>query len=518
MNSKFNIQHSPKNRDCKKHEALPNTRYPILNTQYSLPDTRYSLPTILILITLLTLLPPQNSVAQITSPEISLGLMGNINSGSSTPFWLRTNRDGVVRWNGPQTIAQLRLRGEEDDLFGTRLKFEYGADLVGRYFEDNSLFLNQGWGELSYGPLYLYGGRKAKTVGVIHERLSSGSMGISRNASPMPKIEAGLSDYITIPFTFDAIEIRGHIAHGWFEQARYVENPWLHEKSGYLRFGRNHSRFSVYGGLSHFGRWGGTSPDHGELPTGFRNFWRIFFVVGADGEDENVPPGWEAYMFGGSTGIWDFGATFEHDRYTLLLYRHVPIEDKDGLKLSSPQDGLWGIALDRKETGLLIQGIAYEFIYTKWQNGPDGPGSRASGRGGWDNYYNNGVYRSGWTYRMQSLGSPLLNPHRGPLDSERYRIINNRVVGHHVGMDGFIGPVHYRTFLTYTRNYGTYWDRERSENFQFEGGPEQLSALVDLSINNLPADQMTLNLSLAFDYGQMYNNSAGILAGIKYQL
>lgn len=499
----------------KKESSTTNSTFNIQHSKFS-----HSLLTILALTTFLYLfLPPQNSIAQITSPEISLELMGNINTGNSTPFWLRTNRDGVVRWDGPQTIAQLRLRGEQDELFGTRLKFEYGADLVGRYFEDNSLFLNQGWVELSYGPLYVYGGRKAKTVGVTHERLSSGSMGISRNASPMPKIEAGLADYITIPFTFDAVEIRGHIAHGWFEQARYVENPWLHEKSGYLRFGRNHSRFSVYGGLSHFGLWGGTSPDHGELPTGLRNFWRIFFVVGGDAEaDENLPGGWDAYMFGDSKGIWDFGATFEHDRYTLLIYRHVPIEDKDGLKLSSPQDGLWGIAIDRLDTGRLIQGIAYEFIYTKWQNGPDGPGSRATGKGGWDNYYNNGVYQSGWTHRMQTLGSPLLTPYRGSIGTNRFRIINNRVVGHHVGTEGFIGPVRYRTFVTYTRNYGTYHDRERSENFQFEGGPEQISGLVELSIDNLPTDQMTLNLSLGLDYGQMYDNSMGILAGIKYQL
>ena len=494
--------------------------HPIIHQNLKLPVIRgfYRFVAVLLLAVpaLLTILP-QRACAQFTTPEISLELMGNVNSGSSTPFWLRTHRDGIVRWSGPQTIAQFRVRGAEEELFGTRLRVEYGADLTGRYFRDNSLFFNQAWGELRYGPLYLYGGRKAKTVGVTHGRLTSGSMGISRNATPMPKVEFGLADYITLPFTFDMIEIKSHIAHGWFEQDRYVDSPWLHEKSGYARFGRNHSRFSVYGGLSHFGLWGGNSPDFDELPTGIRNFGRIFFVLSADPEDENVPPGWEAYMFGDSKGIWDFGATFEHENYTLLLYRHVPIEDKDGLKLKSPQDGLWGIALDRTATDRLIQGVAYEFIYTKWQNGPDGPGSRATGKGGWDNYYNNGVYRSGWTHHMQSIGSPLLTPHRGPVGSETYRIINNRVVGHHVGVDGTIGPVSYRSFVTYTRNYGTYHDRERSDNFRFEGGPEQLSGLLELSLHNLPDEQMTLNLSLAIDYGQMYNNSAGVLAGIRYR-
>jgi len=474
--------------------------------------------TLSLLLSLIFFFPTQIH-AQLTAPDMSFETYGVVSSAASTPFWLRTNQEGMVRWEGAQTIGRFQAYGGQS-LFDSDLRFSYGADLVGRAFQDNTLYFNQIYGSLTYGPLFLTAGRKTRTIGETHETLTSGSMGVSRNATPIPRIQAGFSEYVTVPFTFDFMEIKGHIAHGWLDRARYVESPWLHEKSGYARFGHNHSRFSVYGGLVHFGLWGGTSPDHGELPTGMRNFWRMFFVTGADAEaDENVPPGWEVYMFGDSKGIWDFGATYEQDNFSVILYRHIPIENKGGLKFQSPQDGLWGIALQREERNKFINNVVYEFIYTKWQNGSDGPGSRASGLSGWVNYYNNTVYRSGWTYHMQTIGSPLLTPHRGNIGEETFRIDNNRVVGHHIGLSGRLTEqVYYRSIITYTRNYGTYWDRERSDNFRFEGGSEQYSALVEFEAVNLIHPGITLSTSLGMDIGELYQNSIGIIFGLKYRL
>ena len=459
----------------------------------------------------------QKSYSQLINPELSFDTYSVTSTSSATPFWLRANREGMVRWEGPQTIGRIQAFGQQK-LFDSDLTISYGADLIGRIFMDDTVYFNQLYGSLKYGVLYFTAGRKTQTIGVTHETLTSGSMGISRNATPIPRIQLGLSDYVTLPFSLDFVEIKGHIAHGWLDKARYVQSPWLHEKSGYIRFAQNHSRLSFYAGLVHFGLWGGTSPDFSELPTGIRNFWRIFFVTGADAEvDENVPPGWEVYMFGDSKGIWDIGLTFEHNKYTLQLYRHIPIENKGGLKLQSPQDGLWGVSYQRESKINLLSDVTYEFIYTKWQNGPDGPGSRATGLSGWVNYYNNTVYRSGWTYHMQTIGSPLLTPHRGDIGAENFRIDNNRVLGHHFGISGnFNTETQYRILFTYTRNYGTYWDRAFSEGFRYHGGLEQFSTMFELTKDNFIYQNLSLITSLAMDRGKLYQNSIGLMLGLRY--
>lgn len=471
----------------------------------------------LVIATSIFLLFTQQSYAQLADPEINFETHSLTSTSSATPFWLRTNREGMIRWEAPQTFGRIQAFGQQK-LFDSDLTFSYGTDLVGRIFQDNTAYFNQFYGSLNYGPLYFTAGRKTQTIGVTHESLSSGSMGISGNATPIPRIQAGLSNYVTVPYSFDFVEIKGHIAHGWLDKARYVQSPWLHEKSGYLRFFQNYSRFSVYGGLVHFGLWGGISPDYGELPTGMRNFWRMFFVTGADAEvDENVPPGWEIYMFGDSKGIWDFGATYEHDNFKLRLYRHVPIETKGGLKLQSPQDGLWGISYQRENRIRLLSDVTYEFVYTKWQNGPDGPGGRISGLSGWVNYYNNTVYRSGWTYHMQTTGSPLLTPHRGDIGAENFRIDNNRVLGHHFGLAGnFNAETQYRILFTYTRNYGTYWDKAFSEGFRYHGGLEQFSTMFELTKDEFIYQNLSLITSLAMDRGELYQNSIGLMLGLRY--
>lgn len=471
-------------------------------------------------ITAISLIQVETADAQ--NIEVTADFYGIANSHNATPFWLRTQREGMVTWEGTQTITRFQVHGSDNlfNLFDTPVGFDYGADLAGRYFSDDLVYFNQLYGRFTLGPLYLAGGRFTQTIGKTHETLTSGSMGISKNAVPIPRIQAGLSDYVTVPFTFDFIEIKGHIAHGWLESTRYVESPWLHEKSGYLRFGHNLSRFSAYAGLSHFGLWGGTSPEHGELPTGIKNYWRIFFIQPADPNDENVPSGWEAYMFGNSKGIWDFGAELKLQNTTLQLYRHIPIENRSSLKLNSAQDGLYGVSISKTNSNSIITDIAYEYLYTKWQNGPDGPGSRATGKAGWLNYYNSGVYLSGWTHHMQTIGSPLLTPYRGEIGSDtRYQIDNNRVVGHHVGISGFISEkIKYRTLFTYTRNYGTYRGRAQSENFRFEGGLEQFSTLLEVTRMNVLHPGVSVSAAFALDIGELYKNSTGLLLGLRYRL
>ncbi len=70
------------------------------------------------------------------------------------------------------------------------------------------------------------------------------------------------------------------------------------------------------------------------------------------------------------------------------------------------------------------------------RNGKQDPNSHFYGRkvlGGCDNYFNNGEYRSGWTLYERVIGSPFMTP---GLSGGITRIINNRVIAHHIGMKG----------------------------------------------------------------------------------
>ncbi|MEX0686759.1 MAG: capsule assembly Wzi family protein [Balneolales bacterium] len=431
-------------------------------------------------------------------------------TAEKAPFWLVSNRHSM--FGQGETGGFMRATMEATGNLGTWFRYKTGVDMVGRPLGQQALYFNQAYLNLGYGAFELFGGRMIETIGNHDETLSSGSMGISTNATPMPKIRLGIPEYMALPYTHGFIQIKGHLAHGWFENDRYTASPYLHEKSAYARFNGNRV-FSIYGGLTHFGYWGGNSPDHGEISTSLQDFKRIFLMTG--GADEDAPAGWQAYMYGDSRGIWDIGFELQGGTYNLNVYRHFLIEDKDGLKFNSPQDGLLGFSLKNSKKGL-IDGIVYEHLYTKWQNGPDGPGSRATGKGGWDNYYNNSIYRSGWTYHERTIGTPLFLTHNEK-GSGRLKIISNRIVAHHVGIEGILtNSIRHRFLLTYSRNYGTYAERAGFDDFEFQGGKEQFSFLMETTTHLPGKNNIELLAALAFDTGEVYTNNLGLILGVRF--
>ena len=109
-----------------------------------------------------------------------------------------------------------------------------------------------------------------------YDPLSSGSLLYSGNARPITKLAVS-SNYIPVPFSRGLIEFKGYLSHGWFEEDRYTASPYLHLKNVYLRVGGDlpiHAHF----GFHHYAIWGGTSPEHGNLPNGWDTYKKIFFT------------------------------------------------------------------------------------------------------------------------------------------------------------------------------------------------------------------------------------------------
>ena len=446
--------------------------------------------------------------AQSGSVEVETGATAA--TGGSIPFWLHTNTWGLV--DPASSAGWVRARVANEIEPGGRWGIAYGVEAVGRASAAETGYLSELYAEGRYGFLRLRVGRKQEVIGSPAGPLTTGSIGRSSNATPIPKIVVATDGYTAVPFTSRWLEFRGRYAHGWLPEDRVTEGAYLHQKTLYLRAGTP-SPVQVRAGLIHNAMWGGTSPEFGRLPASFDEYVRT--VVALNGS-EDAPPGEEAYIQGNHLGAIDIGLSAQIGPLGVDAYRQFIYEDRDNLKLKSPQDGLFGVVLTDERSGRRIDRLVYEHLYTKWQNGPVGPdGTERGGAGGQDNYYNHYIYDSGWTLYGRTAGSPLLSPR-----PDGAGIANNRVVGHHLGVAGHAGPVAYRVLATYSRNYGTYRDediaQEAGRDYRFNPPLEQTSFLVGARLPWPTDERFEVQAALAWDAGELHEDGVGARVGLTY--
>ncbi|MDB3883279.1 capsule assembly Wzi family protein [Candidatus Marinimicrobia bacterium] len=243
---------------------------------------------------------------------------------------------------------------------------------AGKYYRDFSLYLN--------------------------DKLSSGSMLISKNAQPMPKI--GLVGNYKLKKR--DINFRYGLAHGFFRKnAFYSEKaPYLHEKFIYLDLNKGDYQFSF--GFVHDAMWGGATPKIGSLPSSFKDFLKV--IIAADGPPglNTDNPNYHQNSIGNHLGIWDFyyQKTKINNQKLKLYYQHF-FEDTSGLRFANKTDGLWGIELVNyiKDTTIVLE-------YMDTSNAYDNPPYQR------DRYYWNYQYRLGWSYQGNIIGNPYVNTNR----------------------------------------------------------------------------------------------------------
>ena len=258
----------------------------------------------------------------------------------------------------------------------------------------------------------------------LNDDLSSGSMLVSKNAQPMPKI--GLVTSYTIKknnnITFDF-----GIAHGLFDTNNYYTKkaPFLHEKFLYMHAKKNNRQLSL--GFVHEAIWGGATQEYGSFPSKFEDFLKI--LISSDGQYEGGP---HANALGNHLGIWDFSYQKVMDKKKLKLYYQHFFEDTSSLRFANSIDGLWGIEMDNyiPNTTILIEYLDTSHAY-------DNPPYQA------DYYYWNYQYRIGWRYRNNSIGNPFINP-------------DNRLESiklFHLGVSGLVNDsTYYKILLSKTKS------------------------------------------------------------------
>lgn len=449
------------------------------------------------------------------SLRMRVGVTTSFASKNFQPLWITANRFGMLSEEGLDVAAYAGAWNTHN--FPTAkhdIRLEYGINLVNnQHF--NRTDIQQGYAKIRYGALELRGGRFREILGEVDPLLSTGSLGVSGNALPIPKIGFAFPEFTDVPFTNGWLQVKGSISHGWMGNEQSMKRAWLHEKSFYARLGNG--PFKLYGGLQHFGVWGGQR-GHIRLDRTIGGFFDVLFVKEAnDGYD---PDGVFPNRAGDQRGLIEFGGDLETDGALWHMHFQVPFESGMGFDIRNI-DRVGGLNVTLKNHRWLDR-VQVEFIYTKQME--------SFQHAELQSYYNNGLYASGWEYHYRSIGTPLfLNRYRGahflPYDAVDWstnndralgnmNFINNRIVGGHVGMLHRYAPgVTGRTLLTYTRNFGTHM----SSNPITAMPRNQVYTLHEVSVvfNRLPG--LLLSAGVAVDAGGLYDNVGGLL-GIGYQI
>jgi hypothetical protein len=367
-----------------------------------------------------------------------VGGVAILSNADENPFWFHTNTNYAIG-ELSNISATANLKGS---LVFSKFKLHAGAEG----------FARDGVSEpVQRGDLYLQFENKwlLATVGAKKQRevldgLSATNQNFlwSGNARPLPGILLEANNPIKISKTF---ALDWAVAHYELNDNRFVDGTHLHYKHLALitRFNENHKLTAK---LQHYAQWGGTSPVFGPLKDSFKDFVNVFFAhndaeIGFEGETIN--------KVGNHLGSYFLNYEFTNRWGSFAIYHDHPFEDGSGTRLANFPDGVWG-AYFRPNNRKIISSVLYEFIDTSDQSG-------ISAGSGFDGYFGNNIYRSGWTYEKNIIGAPVILFVKDlKITGENTPYINNRTKVHHVGIFGELGNFHWKLKSTLMKYMGTY--------------------------------------------------------------
>lgn len=390
-----------------------------------------------LLISLTAFLLVQATIGQNIETTFGVKAGGYFSSEDVLPAWFFTNNHqalGVLsNFSGEiNGVARYKI-GDATLEAGTAWFYR---DDVEDEFQRKDLYLQfkNNWLEVTAGA-------KAWPEAVHGLSMTNKNFLWSLNSRPLGGLLAQASNPLKISETF---AMDWGIAHYALNDDRYVENTNVHYKrlGVFINFNENHK---LHLRLQHFAQWGGTSPDFGDLPNDFSAYIDVFFArenaeTGEENELENA--------VGNHLGSYFIQYDFLTSIGAFAIYHEHPFEDGSGTRLVNVPDGVYGLQWSPKEKKI-VEMIVYEYLDTSDQSGRDG------GRG-FDGYFGNSVYRSGWSYEKNILGFPFFIYDRElVLDGVNSPIASNSTKAHNLGIAGTAYGVHWRFKTTYVRNSGT---------------------------------------------------------------
>ena len=347
--------------------------------------------------------------------------------------------------------------------------------------------------------------------------LTGGNIVWSGNARNVPGYNLQV-DWTEIPGTRGILALKANYADYKTLDDRYVDGAMLHNKSLYAKI-RLHRKVYLRLGLEQWSMWGGTSPLYGRQPRSFTDYLRV--ICGMSG-GSGATTSDRINVLGDHRGRELIQVDWYADDFTLTFAHDIPFDDGSGMGMQNFPDGVNTLFFSFNDKNRWVSSILYEFVYTKWQSGPyhdtsDAPpkeGEEWHILGGRDNYFNNGAYKSGWTYYGITAGLPLFTPMPADGDGVTMGVCNNRVVAHHIGIAGkIVRKIPYRFKATYSENYGNY-----SQTLDIFGKTlRQVSLALEVDIPAF-SDKWPLALSVGAygDVGELYRDSFGLTLRLSY--
>tara|TARA_R110001592_G_scaffold296187_1_gene566549 strand:- start:16274 stop:17041 length:768 start_codon:yes stop_codon:yes gene_type:complete len=188
-------------------------------------------------------------------------------------------------------------------------------------------------------------------------------------------------------------------------------------------------------------------------PVGLRNYAKIF--LGWSGGSDALETD-RKNALGNHLGSYDLSGSYKFKNWTLSNYWQFLWEDSSGLTPFNWRDGLMGISVKSNIQESPINTINIEIIRTNDQGALklDEDGNQFVEP---DDFFNNSVYGSGWSYNNRVIGNPIFLINKDPA-SER-NIIDNMINGFSLGVAGQINNLKYQTSYRWFKNQGTYTDR-----------------------------------------------------------
>jgi hypothetical protein len=445
-------------------------------------------------------------------PEITASQGTFVSSGKDLPFWMTANSNGVFTLhNSTYLLFQAGLkRGFEPDSL-RKWGYTYGANMVYGLAGGSDFHPNEYWIGLRFHSLILKAGAVADPV--IYAGLSStnGNMYRSRNARPVPGISVSSKGFIPFLFGKRWLTFRFQFEEGILKDKQAVTDAHLHHKS--MKFkGILSPSVTLSGGFEHYVFWGGTTPVYGQQP-GLSEYFR--YILGMKGGGGATVSD-QINVAGNGLGSWNMEFMKDWTSVKATLYWNHPFEDRSGMELVNIQDGLWGLHVEKKKRDAFITDIVYEYMYTLNQSGsyhmkpaptPERP-NRMTGRG-MDNYFNHGLYTSGFTHYQRMMGTPLFVPEIGT-DGISTGFESTRMWMHHIGLSGVLGRgFSWKSMMTWSRNFGNY------SNI-YANPLDELSFIAECvyATSKLPFD---VKVGAASDYGDRFEHRYGGYLGIGFR-
>ena len=479
---------------------------------------------------------------------VSLLLLGALSSQSGDmPFWATANRFGIMP-DGNGGLALLKAEKGFDD--SQTLQWRLGASLGMRTdpVEYKDFLLDEFYGSLRWKNLRLDAGLWHPTqefmaadshLGTLS--LTGGHSIMTGNARPMPGYSISLEPW-NIPFTNGHLQLCGSFGDYFTTGPRYVSGSMVHNTGIFLKWNIG-EHITLTGGADNYTVWGGTSPSHGVFKKNLDNYLRV--ITGRAG-GADAQGGEQINALGDHRGCEIFRFEYRADSWALTLQHDIPYDDKSGVIFRNFPDGVNTASFSFKDKKGWVSDIVYEYANTMYQGGPRerreateeeiASGSRRlytdpnTGvvyyiAGGADNYYNNYLFRSGWTNYGRTIGIPLFFP-RGTVEGTWSRknatmgIWSNLLKAHHVALSGSMFHVlPYKLMLTFSESYGTYLD----EGYSYDSGSLLSTPLRQFSsafMFEFPLYEGIIKVvpAIYYDRGDVLPNVFAATLSVKYSL